>query len=221
MNTPIRIILVEDNPRYREVIELALFEEPTMELIAQFGAAEVAIHTLQTPAVSESFDIILLDIRLPGMNGVDAIPLIQRHASKAKIIMLTQSDMEADVIRSIQAGAAGYLLKSSSIKEIAESIQMVAEGNNPLDPSVAKYLIQEVSAKKTNSKLQIKLSPRELDILQLLSNGLVKKEIADKLNISVHTVAEYVKNIYAKLGVQNAPSAVAKAFKFGILDTKE
>lgn len=218
MNSSIRVMLVEDNPQYREVIELALSEEPNMELVAQFGAAEVALHSLRQPSISESVDIILLDIRLPEMNGVDAISLIQQCAPKAKIIMLTQSQMESDVIKAIQAGAAGYLLKSSSIKEITDSIQSVTQGGAALDTSVAKYLLQALSAKKPKAEFSIKLTPRELGILELLSLGLVKKEIAEKLDISAHTVAEYVKNIYGKLGVQNAPAAVTKAFQTGLLN---
>lgn len=214
-------MLVEDNPQYREVIELALSDETDMELVAQFGAAEVALHSLRQPSISESIDIILLDIRLPGMNGVEAVSLIKQCAPKAKILMLTQSQMEVDVIKAIQAGAAGYLLKSSSIEEITDGIQSVLNGGAPLDRGVAKYLVKALNAKKPKPAFDIKLTPRELDILELLSLGLVKKEIADKLDISAHTVAEYVKNIYGKLGVQNAPAAVTKAFKSGLLDTSE
>ena len=219
MNLSIRVMLVEDNPQYREVIELAISEEIGMELVAQFGAAEIALHSLRQPSISEGVDVILLDIRLPGMNGVDAVSLIQQCAPKAKIIMLTQSQMEADVIKAIQAGAAGYLLKPSSIKEITESIQAVFNGGAALDANVAKYLVMALNKKQPKPELDIKLTTRELDILQLLSLGLVKKEIAEKLDISAHTVAEYVKNIYGKLDVQNAPAAVTKAFKSGLLDS--
>ncbi len=210
-------MLVEDNPQYREIIELALSEEPNIELVAQFGAVEVALHSLQQPSVAQNVDIILLDIRLPAMSGVEAVSLIKRRAPQAKIIMLTQSDMEADVIRSIQAGAAGYLLKSSSIRDITEGILSVVAGGAPLDPDVAKYLIQAINSERPKPEFDIKISPRELDILELLSEGLAKKEIADKLDISAHTVAEYVKNIYTKLDVKNAPAAVHKAFKSGLL----
>ncbi len=216
MSASIRVILVEDNPQYREVIEIALSEEPRIDLVAQFGAIEVALHSLRDPAISENVDILLLDIRLPGMSGVDGIALIKEAVPNLKIIMLTQSDMEADVVRAIQSGASGYLLKSVSIKEITQGIQTVAEGGAPLEPSIAKFVIQAIQGEQPKTKLEIQLSPREKDILELLSDGLAKKEIADKLNISTHTVAEYVKNIYTKLKVQNAPAAVAKAFKSGL-----
>jgi DNA-binding NarL/FixJ family response regulator len=216
MSASIRVILVEDNPQYREVIEIALSEEPHIDLVAQFGAIEVALHSLRDPAISENVDILLLDIRLPGMSGVDGIALIKEAVPNLKIIMLTQSDMEADVVRAIQSGASGYLLKSVSIKEITQGIQTVAEGGAPLEPSIAKFVIQAIQGEQPKTKLEIQLSPREKDILELLSDGLAKKEIADKLNISTHTVAEYVKNIYTKLKVQNAPAAVAKAFKSGL-----
>lgn len=209
-------MLVEDNPQYREVIEIALSEEPNIELVAQFGAVEVALHSLREPSFVENVDIMLLDVRLPGMSGVDAIALIKEAAPKLKIIMLTQSDMEADVIRAIQSGAEGYLLKSVSIKEITQGIQTVVEGGAPLEPSIAKFVMQAMRGEQPKTQLDIQLSPREKDILELLSNGLVKKEIAEELKISTHTVAEYVKNIYTKLKVQNAPAAVAKAYKSGL-----
>jgi two-component system nitrate/nitrite response regulator NarL len=209
-------MLVEDNPQYREVIEIALSEEPNIELVAQFGAVEVALHSLSDPLFSENVDIMLLDVRLPGMSGVDAIAQLKEVAPKLKIIMLTQSDMEADVIRAIQSGAEGYLLKSVSIKEITQGIQTVVEGGAPLEPSIAKFVMQAMRGEQPKTKLDVQLSPREKDILELLSDGLAKKEIAEKLNISTHTVAEYVKNIYTKLKVQNAPAAVAKAYKSGL-----
>lgn len=220
MSISIRVMLVEDNPQYREVIAIALSEEPNIELVAQFGAVEVALHSLRESSFSENVDIMLLDVRLPGMSGVDAIALIKEVAPKLKVIMLTQSDMEADVIRAIQSGAEGYLLKSVSIKEITQGIQTVVEGGAPLEPSIAKFVMQALRGEQPKTKLDVQLSPREKDILELLSDGLAKKEIADKLNISTHTVAEYVKNIYTKLKVQNAPAAVAKAFKSGLFPKK-
>ncbi|MGJ8639012.1 MAG: response regulator [Opitutaceae bacterium] len=217
MNTAIRVMLVEDNPQYREIIELALSEESDMELVAQFGAVEVALPALRDASSPVDVDIILQDVRLPGMSGVDAVALIRESAPSVKIIMLTQSDMEADVVEAIQSGASGYLLKSSTIEEITEGIRTVAKGGNPLDADVAKYLMQALSVRKPKVNLRFQLTPRERDILELLSDGFVKKEIAEKLKISPHTVAEYVKNIYTKLGVQNAPAAVSKAFKSGLL----
>lgn len=216
MSISIRVMLVEDNPQYREIIEIALSEEPNIELVAQFGAVEVALHSLREESFSQNVDIMLLDVRLPGMSGVDAIAQIKEVAPKLKIIMLTQSDMEADVIRAIQSGAEGYLLKSVSIKEITQGIQTVVEGGAPLEPSIAKFVMQAMRGEQPKAKLDIQLTPREKDILELLSNGLAKKQIADELNISAHTVGEYVKNIYTKLKVQNAPAAVAKAYKSGL-----
>lgn len=207
---------MEDNPQYREIIEIALLEEPNIELVAQFGAVEVALHSLREESFSENVDIMLLDVRLPGMSGVDAIAQIKEVAPRLKIIMLTQSDMEADVIRAIQSGAEGYLLKSVSIKEITQGIQTVVEGGAPLEPSIAKFVMQAMRGERPKAKLDIQLTPREKDILELLSNGLAKKQIAGELNISAHTVGEYVKNIYTKLKVQNAPAAVAKAYKSGL-----
>lgn len=218
MEQEINVILVEDNPQYREVIEIALSEENDIHLISMYGAVELAIHALEDTSKELEVDIILLDINLPGMSGVEALSQIHRIKPEAKIIMLTQSNMEADVVEAIQAGATGYLLKSASIIEITQSIRTVIEGGAPLDPSIASYVIKAMRGDLPKVKLNIQLSPRESDVLELMSAGLVKKEIADKLDLSPHTVAEYVKNIYSKLEVRNAPEAVSKGYQSGLLN---
>lgn len=222
MKQEINVILVEDNPQYREVIEIALSEEDGINLIDMYGAVELALHALQDSTKQLEVDIILLDINLPGMSGVDALSLIHQAQPKTDIIMLTQSNREADVVQAIQAGATGYLIKSTSITEIAQSIRTVADGGAPLDPTIATYVIKAIRGEQPELKMDVKLSARESDILELMSSGLVKKEIADQLNLSPHTIAEYVKNIYTKLGVKNAPSAVSKGYQTGLLrGTKE
>jgi len=217
MHTDIRIILVEDNPQYREIIELALSNEDGMRLIEKFGAAEVALDYLQNPKNAAQIDIILLDINLPSMSGVEAIHSFRHSNPDTPIIMLTQSNKEADVVQAIRVGAAGYLLKSSSIEEITKSIRVVLEGGAPLDPGVAKYLMHTLSNQQESRQSKVTLTNRENQIIELMSEGLQKKEISDRLSISTHTVAEHVKRIYAKLEAPNAPAAIAKAYKSGLL----
>lgn len=215
MTKKIQIMLVEDHPDYREVIELSLLDEPDMQMISKFGAAEVALRSLEDRSTLTKPDVILLDINLPGMSGIKAIPWIKKYSPTTKVIMLTQSDMEADVVQAIQSGAAGYLLKSASIEEITQGIRTVMANGASLDASVARYLVLAMREQPTVEN-EVALTNREMEILSMLAEGLVKKQVADQLSIGIHTVAEHVKRIYTKLEVQNAPSAIHKAHHLGI-----
>ena len=220
MKRKTRIILIEDHPEYRKVLEFALEEEADMELVSKFGAAEVALRHLQDMSTRKEADIILLDLNLPGMSGLKAIPYLKTSLPAAEIIILTQSDKEADVLRAIQSGAAGYLLKSSSMQEIAQGIRTVISGGATLDANIARFIMQAVQAQTPNVTSEKVLSEREMEILTLLAEGLVKKEIADQLCISSHTVVSHIRHIYEKLNVQNAPSAVNKAYRLGLFPPK-
>ena len=217
MNNPVRIMLVEDQAAYREVISLALKREASVELTSQFGTAEFALRALQHPKKQVAPDLILLDLNLPGMSGLEAIPWIKEYAPDTKIIILTQSDAEADVLQAIQAGASGYLLKSASPAQITDSIQTVMDGGAPLDAGVASFILDTLQSKLPKTQPKAALSERELEILSLLANGHVKKEIATQLGISPYTVVYHVKHIYEKLEAVNAPAAISKAYQHGIL----
>lgn len=219
MNRQIRITLVEDNIEYRQVIQLALEHVPELKLLKWFGTAEVALQKLQLADAQDKPDLILLDLRLPGMDGLTAIPQFRTILPDAKIVVLTQSDREQDVLRAITLGAAGYLLKSAALGEITDSIREVIDGGAPLDKSVAKYLLQKLQAKSSDPRAPQLLSDRELEVLGLLARGLVKKEIAGHLNIRYSTVDTYVTRIYEKLNVTNAASAVDRAHRLGIFSS--
>ena len=216
MNKLIRVMLVEDNPEYRDVIKLALDDVVDIELTSQFGTSEIAIRPLTDSSsgqVAEAPDLILLDIRLPGMDGLVAIPAFRRCAPDAKIIILTQSDQERDVVRAISAGATGYLLKSSTLVELTSGIRTVANGGASLDAGVAKYILTSLQTRIPEEFQDQLLSERELEILSLLAEGCVKKEVAKRLKIGYTTVDTHVGRIYAKLDVSNAPSAVNRAHR--------
>jgi len=217
MKRQIRIMLVEDHVGYREVVKLTLEKEPDMQLCCQFGTAERALRVLQECSESQRPDIILLDLNLPGMGGVEALPLINAAAPEAKIIVLTQSNKESDVLRAITLGASGYLLKSSRRQQITEGIRSVMNGGATLDANVAGFLLKTLQVRSPkDSKEPPLLSSREMDVLALLANGLVQKEIAIRLNISNTTVITYITRIYEKLQVTNAPSAINKAHLLGL-----
>jgi DNA-binding NarL/FixJ family response regulator len=216
MKSKISVMLVEDHPEYREAVELALAKEPTMALTGQFGTAERALLSLKDVPPHKSPDIILLDLNLPGMNGLDALPCFSAALPQTKIIILTQSDREADVLKAITLGASGYLLKSATLKQITEGIRTVHDGGASLDANIAKFILTTLKTRLPRGDTEPMLTDREMEVLTLLAEGLVKKEIAERLSISSTTVVTHVSHIYEKLNVTNAPSAVNKAYRMGI-----
>ncbi|MFC7338715.1 response regulator [Haloferula chungangensis] len=215
MKEPIKVMLVEDHAGYREVITRTLDSAGNIQLLSQFGTAEIALRNLQSSKRADVPDLVLLDLNLPGISGLEAIPWFLDYAPEIKIIVLTQSDKEADILSAVSQGACGYLLKSSTAAQIKDAIVTVANGGATIDPSVAKFILNTLATR--SPKPEKSLSAREMEILQLLGEGLVKKEIAERLEIAVTTVAYHIKHIYEKLGVQNAPAAVAKGYKSGLL----
>ncbi|MGJ8653099.1 MAG: response regulator [Opitutaceae bacterium] len=214
MSKPITVIVVEDHPKYRDVLKMAIGEDPTMEIVGTFGAAEIALRHLSE--AKDSPNVILLDLNLPGMNGLEAISKIETLHPNTKIIILTQSDAEADVLQAIREGASGYLLKASTVSQIKDGIRNVMAGGASLDNRVAQYILNTLQERPETLKMDKPLSERELEILTLISHGMVKKEIGDKLGISYGSVATYIRRIYEKLSVINAPAAVDKAHRMGL-----
>ena len=216
----IKITLVEDHPEYRESLALALSYADGIQLAHKFGTAEQALHFLEYEAIGQMPDLILLDLNLPGMNGIEAIPWLKKQTPKTPIMILTQSDREADVITAIAAGASGYLLKSATRNQLTDAIRLVIEGGAPLDPNVAKYILNKLHTPPRKKTDTIALTEREIDVLTQLAEGLVKKQIAERLNISSHTVDNHIRHIYEKLQVPNAPAAVNKAHHLGLFRLK-
>jgi DNA-binding NarL/FixJ family response regulator len=221
MKRIIRITLVEDNLDYRDIITLTLGAESDIELINQFGTSEAALRELKTMPAGETPDLILLDLRLPGMSGLEALPHFRKALPSTHVIVLTQSDNEADVLAAISQGAAGYLLKSSTLEALSEGVRTVVSGGAALDVSIAGFILKTLQTKLAPQEINNVLTPRELEILTLLSDGLVKKEIGNRLDISFATVDTHIRHIYEKLNVQNAPSAVRKAFNLGLFSADD
>ena len=217
MKRKIRVMMVEDHPDYREGVSLALETEKDIELTSTFGTAERALRSLQSIRDRKEPDVVLLDLNLPGLAGLEALPFFRTAIPDAKVLVLTQSDLPADVLSAIQSGASGYLLKSASLDKITDSIRTVISGGASLDPNVASYILGLMQKSAPKSQIEANLSERETEVLVLLGEGLLKKEISDRLNISEPTVATHVRHIYEKLEVQNAPAAITKAYRAGIL----
>jgi len=217
MKNEIKVMLVEDHAGYREVITEALECEEGIRLISQFATAEIALRSLRDATPSVPPDLILLDLNLPGLSGLEALPYFKQTIPNTKIVILTQSDKESDIVQAISLGASGYLLKSANTTQIREAIRTVMAGGSPLDPRIARFILNSYQSRHPKAKPENVLSEREMEILTLLADGLLQKEIADKLYISINTVMTHIRHIYEKLNVPNAPSAINKAYRIGLL----
>jgi DNA-binding NarL/FixJ family response regulator len=212
----IKVLLVEDNPDYRDVIDIALEQTDDIQLCQEFGTAEIALRTIEDTLPSDRPDLAILDLNLPGMSGLDAIPYFKQALPITKIIILTQSDAQRDVLRAISLGADGYLLKSASLEEITSAIRDAIDGGSPLDKNVARFILDTLKKHIPTESVEGLLTEREIEILNLLGEGLPKKQIAAQLEIGYTTVDTHVSNIYEKLGVKNAPAAINQGHKLGL-----
>jgi len=214
---PTRVLVVDDQELFRRGLVMLLTAEPGIEVIGE--AADGVAGT--TMAAADAPDVVLLDIRMPKRTGLEACQAIKQAVPSAKIIMLTVSDEEADLYEAIKSGAAGYLLKDSSIEEVAQAVRVVAEGQSLITPSMAVKLLDEFKqmSRPTPSPVPtVRLTDRELEVLGLVARGLNNREIAGKLFISENTVKNHVRNILEKLQLHSRMEAVMYAMKEKILD---
>jgi DNA-binding NarL/FixJ family response regulator len=205
----ITVWLVEDNETFRNTVARALRLVPTLDCAHRFASAEEALEVLEEGAVA---DVILLDVELPGINGIEAIQRIKAISPTTRIVMLTVFDSHDKIFKAICAGASGYLLKTSPAEKIVNSIIEVYRGGAAMEPKVARSVL-EMFARLAPPQQDYGLTQRERSILELMTQGLIKKEIADRLTLSYHTVDTHLRNIYTKLHVHTRTGAVAKALK--------
>lgn len=209
---PVSVWLVEDNHTFRQTVARALSRITGLECSQHFSNAEDALDALMGGGVP---DVVLVDVELPGQNGIEAVRQIKSISPSTRVVMLTVFDDHEKVFRAICAGASGYLLKTSPIDRIVESIHEALAGGAPMTPHVATAVLKMFTqlAKPQQDYDNYGLTAREQKILELMTKGLIKKEIADQLNLSYHTVDTHLRNIYTKLHVHNRTGAVAKAVK--------
>ncbi len=212
------ILIVEDSEATRHRLEEAITEGGQFELIGSVNTYQDALSFIRsTPP-----DILLTDLDLPDGNGVELIKLINLPVVKTELaIVITVFGDGYHVIEALKAGASGYLLKDDNFMDINEAISQMVDGGAPISPSIARYLLNELSmADTTNEKEKSTdsiLSPREKEVLLLVSKGYTSKEIAKTLDLSYYTVREYVSNVYKKLSVKNKMQAVSEATLLGII----
>ena len=209
---PINIWVVEDDAGYRRMLQRVLNREDHITCSRVFPSCIKLFEAIETECHP---DLILMDLGLPGMGGVEGIRKLGEIAPDLTVIVLTVFADKKKVIESLDAGAVGYLLKTASPADIIRGLQEVFLGGAALSPSVTKLVLEEVRQPK--SAEQFGLSVREVEILELLAEDLSRKKIADKLNITYRTVTFHLTNIYEKLGVHSQAGALAKAIRAGIL----
>lgn len=210
---PLSVWIVEDNRSFRENVSELVRQTPALRLEHAFVCCEDALVELESAAFP---DIILMDIGLPGMNGIEGVKRVKAISPETLVVMLTVFDENDMIFRAICAGASGYLLKSESTEKIISSLQEVLNGGAPMNAQIARKVVDMFSRLAT-TKGDYGLTRRELEILQTLVDGLPKKQIADKLFLSFHTIDMHMRSIYTKLQVHSRSGAVAKALKENLL----
>jgi DNA-binding NarL/FixJ family response regulator len=203
------IWLIEDNDSFRNALARVINHQATMACEHNFASCEDALTALGR---GHPPDVILLDVGLPGMSGIDGIRRLREAAPEVRVIMLTMFDDHDKVFRSICAGAVGYLLKTTPPDKITDAIREVLEGGAPMNPQVARLVLDRFAAMSAPTDAY-GLTDRERKVLELMVNGLIKKEIADKLSLSYHTIDSHLRNIYQKLHVHTRAGAVVKAVR--------
>ena len=209
---PIRVWLCEDNERFRRSLCAAINQIDGLACDSSLGSVE---ETLQRIAEEGPPNVLLLDIGLPGIDGIAGLPQLRSGAPDAKIVILTVFDDQDKVFRAVCAGADGYLLKTSTVERIGEAIQEVNQGGASMNPEIARKVLDVFAGKRSNQNDS--LTDREREVLRLVVRGLTKKEVASELDLSRHTVDSHLRNIYQKLHVHNRAGAVATAIREGLV----
>ena len=209
LDNAISVWLIEDNHTFRRTLARVLQGVADLECTRHFANSEEALEELAHGAVP---DVILVDVELPGLNGVDAVKRIRAISPSTRVVMLTVFDDHDKIFKAVCAGASGYLLKTSPMEKIIESVREAYTGGAPMTPRVARSVLG-MFASASLPHQDYGLTAREQNILELMTRGLIKKEIADNLAISYHTVDTHLRNIYSKLHVHTRTGAVSKALK--------
>lgn len=217
-SAPIRILLVDDQRLMREGLRMLLELEPDLEVVGEAadGAAALSEYARLLP------DVVLMDIRMPGMDGVEATRRIRERWPDARIIIVTTFDEDAYVFDGLRAGALGYLLKDISGHDLAQAVRTVAAGGALIQPSVAARVVAEFArlaapARPPGEHLPEPLSEREQEILKLVARGLTNREIADRLALAEGTVKNYVTAILGKIGARDRTQAALRARELGLI----
>jgi DNA-binding NarL/FixJ family response regulator len=211
-NQPVRLLIVDDHPVVRDGLRGMFEGEVGFEVVAEATNGADAI----SKARAHEPDVVLMDLRMPEMDGVSAIRKMTELGLPTRVLVLTTFDTDSDVLPAIEAGATGYLLKDAPRDELLRAVRSAAAGEAVLSPSVAARLLDQV-----RQPVKETVSQRELEVLQLVALGATNREVAERLFVSEATVKTHLLHIYAKLGVNDRAAAVGAAFEKGLLTPGE
>jgi DNA-binding NarL/FixJ family response regulator len=212
MSASIRILVADDHPVVRDGLVAILSTQPDFEIVAEAGTGAEVVRGV----AEQRPDVVLLDLEMPDMDGVEALRELRNREARARVIVFTAYDTDERILAAVRAGAQGYLLKGAPREEIFQAIRVVHAGNSLLQPIVASRLLRQVSEENTAQAGLRSLTARELDVLRLLMRGLQNKEIAADLVVTERTVKFHVSQILMKLGAGNRTEAVALANRYGL-----
>ena len=208
MKRLITIAIVEDNASIREMLQSIIAMEESYSCIGIFGNGEEALKGI--PELQP--DVVLMDIGLPGINGIDCIKQLKPTCPRTEFLICTIYDEDEKVYQALEYGASSYILKSSKPEFLLQSILEVHNGGSPMSPDIARKLVQRFRQKENKNVAVLNITPREKEILELLSQGLFYKEASDQLGISINTLKRHIYNMYQKLQVDNKTEAINKVF---------
>ena len=214
MSEPIRILVADDHPVLRDGLVAVLSTQPDFKVVGEAGGGMEAVQKV----VELQPDVVLLDLEMPDLDGVEALRLMRESSSEVRTIIFTAFDTDERILGAIQAGAQGYLLKGAPRQQVFDAVRVVHAGESLLQPVVASKLLQHISRGSDVGNDLDSVTPRELDVLRLLARGLQDKEIADELGITVRTVKFHVGSILAKLDAGNRTGAVTIAVQRGLIE---
>jgi DNA-binding NarL/FixJ family response regulator len=200
------VSIVEDNDQLRGTLARMINKSEGFRCISNYPSAEAALEGLP----NDRPDVVLMDINLPGMNGVECVRRLKQTIPKTLVVMLTAYEDTENIFNALAAGAAGYLLKRAPRSELLDAVKEVCRGGSPMTTHIARKVVQSFQKNGDSSKSSENLTGREQEVLDFLSQGLMYKEIAEKLGISYETVHTYIRRIYEKLQVRTRTEAVAK-----------
>ncbi len=209
----IKVLIVDDHNLVREGLKAVFDQGDEVEVVGEAGSGEEALEMVGKVEP----DVILMDISMPGMNGIQATKMIRENHPSAKVVMLTMLDQEGYVYEAVKAGATGYMLKNTSSDDLVHAIQTVFDGKALLHPDATAQLLKEFVTLADHKAKDYGLSAREMEVMQLLSEGNTNKEIAKALWISEQTVKTHVAHIFDKLGTSDRTETVATALRNGLV----